>query len=67
MIPSYSSKDLIQYKGCLKVTCPDLDNANKIKVVDRKTHTVLFDSQVKLHNKVDWSSNGYSQEDINLI
>lgn len=62
MIPSYASSNLIQYKGFLKKICVDLDNVNRIKVTDYKTQSIIFNDNVRLENKLDWSSNGYSQE-----
>lgn len=40
----------------------DLDNVHKIKITDSKTGTILFNSDVILHDKIDWSLDGYSQE-----
>jgi hypothetical protein len=62
MIPSHVSSRLIQYTGFLRKLTPDLDKVNKIKVTDLKTQGVLFNSSVRLHNKREWSSDGYSQE-----
>lgn len=62
MIPSAVSNYLIQYKGALRVLSPQLDNVQRIKVTDSVTNAILFNSNVKLHDKREWSSNGYSQE-----
>ncbi len=62
MIPSAIGSHIIQYKGFLKKLSPNLDNVKRIKVTDLVTNATLFNSDVKLHDKIDWSSNGYSEE-----
>lgn len=62
MIPSYSSKDFIQYKGYLRTLLVNLDNVRRIKITDSKTNCELFNSDINLVDKREWSSDGYSQE-----
>lgn len=57
MIPSYVSRELIQYRGYIKLLTPDLDRVNKIRVVDYKTQAILFNSEVIMRDKRDWSLN----------
>jgi len=62
MIPSSVSSHLIQYKGFLRRLFPNLDNVQRIKVTDSISNAILFNSNVKLYDKREWSSDGYSQE-----
>jgi hypothetical protein len=62
MIPSAVGSHLIQYKGFLRTLTPNLDNVQRIKITDSVTNATLFNNDVKLHDKREWSSNGYSQE-----
>lgn len=62
MIPSCVSHSLIQYTGSINELFPSLEYVKKIRITDSATQAILFDSEVKLHDKMEWSSDGYSEE-----
>ncbi len=62
MIPSAVGRQIIQYRGFLRTLSPDLDNVQRIKITDSVTSAVLFNSDVKLYEKIDWSSDGHARE-----
>jgi len=58
MIPSAIGPQIIQYTGSLKRLTSCLNNVQRIKITDSKTKLILFNSGVKLHDKIlDWCPN----------
>lgn len=56
MIPYHISDNLLQYKGHLTTMSPNLDTVQRIKITDSVSKAILFNSEVKLIEKKDWSS-----------
>ncbi len=69
MIPSHSSKHLLQYTGLI---CDDIHiktpaDVKKIKITDTKTGLILFDADVYMRSTVQWSLSGYTEDDTRIV
>jgi hypothetical protein len=69
MIPSHSSKHILQYNGLIvdNIHIKTPGSVKKIKITDTTTKLVLFDENVFIHSTMEWSLDGYREDDIRIV